>query len=354
MADEVALVVDGRRYKGWKSVRVTRSIENLAGSFALDVSDQSGDLPIAEEDACRVEIDGTVVIDGYVDKRSISSAADSHTLTFTGRDRAAALVDNSAVLKKWSYYNVNAADFATTIASPFGVRVSVQPGIVLPKVPKVVVSPGDTAYEAIKRAAGDDGVLAVSDGAGGVILTRAGTGSAYSLVERANILTASVDYDGTDRFYRYVLLAQAAGTDDASGEATRIQAEAIDEGVRRKDRVLLIRPDKGYSLADARRRVDWEARVRAARAETVTITVQGWRQGSGVLWPLNATTHVTAPRTIGVDGDMLITQVEHSISEQGRLTQLRLMRPDAFTPEPTRAVVRSSGGRWKELDKGGL
>lgn len=355
---DLALVVDGRRYSGWKSVRVTRSIESMTGSFALDVSDRWGylDQPwtIAEENPCRVEIDGVVVIDGYIDKRSISASASSRTLSFTGRDRAAALVDCSAVLKKWTYTNVNAADFITAIAKPFGVRVTVQPGLVLPKVPKIVVSPGDTAFETIKKAAGDDGVLIVSDGAGGVVLTRAGTGTAYSLVEGANILTASLDYDGADRFYRYVIAAQAAGTDDASGEATRVSAEAIDDGVRRTDRVLLIRPDKGYSVADARRRADWEARVRAARAEKVTITVQGWKQGNGSLWPINALVNVTAPRLIDVVGDMLISQVEHSLSEQGQITQLSLVRPDAFTPEPKVVLVKTStGGRWKELDKGG-
>jgi prophage tail gpP-like protein len=79
--DDVALVVNGVRYTGWKSIRVTRSIDSFAGSFALDVSDRWGDhepWPIMEDDACRVEIgNGTdteieTVIDGYISKRDIS------------------------------------------------------------------------------------------------------------------------------------------------------------------------------------------------------------------------------------------------------------------------------------------
>lgn len=362
MADEeVTLVVDGGRFKAWKSVRVTRSIESLAGSFALDVSDrweeQAEPWPIVEEDPCRVEIDGVTVIDGYVDKPDMSASKDARSLSYTGRDRAAALVDCSAVLDKWTYYNVNVADFAAKLAAPFGVRVSVQPGLVLPKVRKLVVSPGDTVYEAIKRAAPD--VLLVSDGAGGVLITRTGTARATALVEGANILAASAAFDSTDRFYRYVVVTQTAGTDEASGDATRIRAEAIDEGVRRRDRVLFIRVDGNYSVADARRRADWEARVRAARAEAVTVTVRGWKQPNGALWPINAITRVQAPRLVRVDGDMLISQVEHSVGDGGRITQLRLVRPDAFTPEP-RATVKSpaksstGGGGWKELDKGAL
>ena len=115
--------------------------------------------------------------------------------------------------------------------------------------------------------------------------------------------------------------------------------------------------DLREQLADARKRGDWEARTRAARAETVTITVQGWRQpNGGPIWPVNAISRVRAPRLIGVSGDLLISQVEHSISEEGKITQIRLVRPDAFTPEPKRAIVKSAGagGAWKELDKGAL
>jgi prophage tail gpP-like protein len=125
------------------------------------------------------------------------------------------------------------------------------------------------------------------------------------------------------------------------------------EGVQRMDRVLLIRPEKGHSAADAKRRADWEARIRAATAETVTISVPGWTQPNGELWPVNAVTHVQARRLIGVDGDLLISQVEYSIGEQGQVTQLRLVRPDAFTPEPVKAQVSGTVG-WKELKNGGL
>lgn len=356
MAD-VVLVVGGRRYGGWKSVRVTRSIESLAGSFSLDVSDRWGanseTWPIVEEDPCRVEISDTVVIDGFVHRRTPSASGSTRALGYSGRDRAAELVDCSAVLAKWTMYDVNVADFARDLAAPFGIRVSVQPGLVLGKVRKLVTNPGDTVYEAIRRAASDAAVLIVSDGAGGVLFTGRGNTRASPLVEGGNILSCSLEYDGSDRFHRYVMLAQAAGTDEASGNATRIRAEAIDEAVRRKDRVLLIRGEKGYSVEEARRRVDWEARIRAARSETATVTVQGWTQPDGKIWPINALVKVEAPRLLGVDGDMLISQVEYSVGNGGQVTQMRLVRPDAFTPEPT-AKVKAAGGAWKELDRGAL
>lgn len=353
---DVSLLVHGRRYNGWRSVRITRSIESLSGSFALDVSDrwaaQDKPWPIREEDPCRVEIAGTTVISGYVDKRNQAASADSRTLTYTGRDRAGALVDCSAVMERWTHYNVNVAEFAAKIAAPFGVRVSVQAGLQLEKVRKVVINPGDTAYEAMRRATSDAEVLIVSDGSGGIVITRHGSGRAESIVEGRDILTCSLEYDGTDRYHRYVIVTQVGGTDEAYGDATRVRAEAIDEGVQRKDRVLLMRPDKGYSVADARKRADWEARIRAARAETAVVSVRGWRQPGGQVWSPNALVYLKAPSSIGVDGDMLISQVEHSLGAGGQVTQLRLVRPDAFAPEPKARVGPS--GQWKELSRGAL
>lgn len=352
----VVLIVAGRRYSGWKSIRVTRSIETLSGSFTLDVSerwDSREPWPIVEEDECRVEVEGLAVIDGWVDRRSISVSKDARTLSYSGRDRAGALADCSAILESWTFKQVDVAEFVAKVAAPFGVRVSVQPGLKLAKLSKITFSPGDTAFDVIRRVAGDDSVLLVSDGQGGILITRAGTKRAPPLVEGQNILSASVDYDASDRFGTYVVTSQAAGTDETYGDDVLTVTGAGDGGVRRTHRVLVIQPDKGYDTGTAQRRADWEARMRAARAETVTIGVVGWKQPSGALWNVNEIAAVKAPRLLGVDGDMLITQVEYSMGDAGQVTQLRLVRPDAFAPSPQQGPVlkkwKGGGSGWPEL-----
>lgn len=360
MAPDIALLISGVRYTGVETIRVTRSIESIAGGFAFQVYDRWGLLdrpwPIAEEDPCTVVIDGTNVLDGWIDKRSLSASSSSRTLTYTGRDRAAVLVDCAPTLKQWTYYKLDVAAFVTKLAARYDIKVTVQPGLSLPAVPKFVVSPGETAFEAIRRACEPAGVLTVSDGNGGLIITRAGAEHAYTLVEGkgGNILSASVDYDGADRFRTYSLLSQIAGTDEAFGAATQTRATATDLGVRRANRETIITSEKGYDSADARRRADWEARMRAAKAEQATVTVQGWRQGNGVLWAPNATTHVTAPRMIGVNGDMIISEVEYSLDQsEGTRTTMKLVRPDAFDPEPT-ATLKPASGYYKDLGTGPL
>lgn len=357
---EVELLVNGSKYAGWKSVRVTRTIQGLAGSFALDVSDRWGTelWPIVEGDECSVLINGQPAITGYIDRRSISASSTSRTLAYQGRDRAAAMVDSSAYLSRWTLRDMETVDVVRKIAAAFGCDVAVQGGLKLDRISKLVVAPGDTAYEVIRAAIVDQGVLIVSDGVGGILLTRAGSTRGAPLVEGVNIESASVDYDATGRYYRYVVVSQSAGTDEAPAGLTRARAEAIDEDVRRTDRTLIVRPEKGTSTEHARRRADWEARIRAARAETVTVSVQGWDQPGGLgLWRPNLLAQVSARRLLGVDGDMLVSQVDYSIgNDGGQVTQLQLVRPDAFAPEPKSSTTPRIGGAglWKELAKGGL
>jgi prophage tail gpP-like protein len=350
---EVQLLVDGRRYGGWTSVRITQSVETIAGSFSLDVTDRWTEAglpwPIREEDPCQVLLDGEVVIDGYVDRRHPSFDAQQRAVAITGRDRAAILVDSSAVLDRWSFRNASVLDVARKVCEPFGIGVTLQAGLTLPAPPrKMAVNPGDTAYAVIERAAAAAGVLVVSDGAGGIMITRAGTVRAAPLVEGGNLLAGELEYNAEERYGRYVVVTQSAGTDNASGGATRVRAEAVDEGVRRAERVLLVRPENGITTDYARQRADWEARVRAARAETARVSVQGWKQPNGARWPINALAAVRSP-TLGVNGDLLIAQVDYSLSAAGEVTQLSLVRPDAYTPEPAAKVRKSKGERWKEL-----
>lgn len=340
---DVHLQVNGKRYGGWKSVQITRSIESIAGSFSLEVTDQQAGAaeswPIVEEDKCQVLIDSDVVVDGYVDRANPSFSATAKAVTISGRDRAAALVDCSAVLDEWAFKKATVVDIARKVAAPFGVSVSVQPGLELLKAPrKLVVNPGDSAFEVIAAAARAAGVLVVSHGAGGILITRSGTQRASEpLVQGVNLIEGSADYDATERFSRYIVMGQVGGSDNASGAATRIRAEAVDEGVRRTDRTLIIRPGESHDVAYARQLGDWEARIRAARGTSIEATVHGWRQSNGKLWPLNAIVRITS-RTLRIDADMLITTARHVKSSAGETTGLRLVRPDAFTPEPNARV----------------
>ena len=358
----ISLRVNGKEYAGWKTATVTRGIETIAGSFDLSVSERwSPDVapwPISEEDECVVAVGSTKLITGYVDRRSLAFGPSEHTLTLAGRDKTGDLVDCSAnpLLEKWEFAGISVLKFAQQIAAPFGIRVTLQPGLTdakLPKPPKKLrIDPGDTAFTAIENACRLAALLPVSDGLGGLVLTRAGdTHTTTEIVEGENILAASADFDASGRFRNYHVLGQHKGTDEFNGvSANSVKGTATDLTVKRSHRTVIIRPEHSVTVESAKTRAQWEATTRAARAGTVSITVQGWTQGNGVVWPINALARVRSPK-LGVDGDMLITQATYSIGEDGTKTVLTLKRPDAFLPEPT---IKADGGNnyWREIVKG--
>lgn len=351
---DIGLTVNGNMYTGWTSARVTRGIESVSGGFDLSVSERwqagAAPWPIYEEDECSISVNGQTVLTGFVDKRSLGYGPEEHSFSVTGRDKTGALVDCSVFDKKWEFLDTPTLVLVKRLAEPFGVLVSLQSGLTLPSPPsKVSVDPGDTAFDAIERSCRKAGVLAISDGRGGLLLMRPGASrTTTALVEGQNILAASAEFDASSRFRRYVILGQHAGDEKWTGEPlTSIKGEATDSGVRRTTRVLVVRPEGNVTIAQAKMRAQWEATVRAARADAVSVTVQGWTQADGSIWPINALVHVESAR-IGVSGDLLISQAEYSAGESGTTTRLTLRRPDAFKPEP---VVKPTG-TWKEIERG--
>lgn len=380
-APKVVLKANGKELSGWSGARVTRALEALAGSFSLTCFTGERIEAVLPGTECTVEIGGTPLVTGYVDRREPAFAADDASIAIQGRDRAGDLIDSSVVLDRWEFSNVSPLDLAKKIAAPYGVSVSLQPGLVLPptSIPKkYAIDPGDTAGSALENLCRVAGVLPVSDGRGGVMLTRAGTERCdTALVEGKNVLAGSASFDNTGRFHRYLVLGQHKGTDtlhvdpdDWQGTPVSLtKGSALDNDPRiRAHRTLVVRPEQNTTAAQAKLRAEWEATVRAARAISVSITVAGWTQASGRLWPLNQIVPVWAPRLdigrpkVGSPRgaehdhgpqrgvDMLITEVVFSIDTNGGMTtQLKLRRPDAFLPEP-RVLGPKLG--WPELRDG--
>lgn len=356
---EISLLVNGRVYGGWKTARVTRGIESISGGFELSVSERweagAAPWPIYEGDECTLSLAGQRVITGYVDKRSVSYGAGEHSLSVSGRDKAGALVDCSYEGPPWEWLRTPVLKVVQDVAAQQTISVSLAPGLTPGSPPaKVSADPGDSCHNVIEKLCRKAGILAVSDGAGAVVLMRPGFARASTaLVEGENILSASADFDGSSRFRRYVVLGQHQATDDWFGNGTAgVRGEASDATVTRASRVLVVRPEGNVTVESARRRAEWEATVRAARGDSVSVTVQGWTQADNTLWPVNALVSVRAPY-LGVQGDMLISQVVYSVGEDGTKTALTLRRPDAFKPEPSVTDPPKGGnGYWKEIARG--
>jgi prophage tail gpP-like protein len=373
----VTLTARGKEHLGWKRGTITRSMESIAGSFDLEINTRwagsTQELLIFEEDECVISVFGSPVITGFVDKRSVSHDAKSKSFKVSGRDAAGALVDCSAVVPKLVYNQTPVLDLVTKICEPHGITASLPPGLTvkLPPRDKLAVNPGDTAHSVIEKICRMTGLLPISDSQGGLLLTQAGTARISTKLQCLapapgqlppvgnNILKASAEFDYKGRFAEYRCLAAnaakvpkknnaaaAKSTAKATVAARKARGIAFDEIVQRKARILIINPEDGADKKYADQRAQWEATTRAAKSEVVHVTVRGWQQDDGQLWTnaLNSLVGIEDSE-LDIKGDMLIVEVKLDL---GSVTsELKLMDPAAFTPEPR--IKRKVGNTWNEL-----
>lgn len=335
---DVLLTVGGRRYAGWQTVRIRRGIEQIAGAFELTVSERwpgrKTPWPIRPGDACTMAADGTTVITGHVDDVLPGFDATSHSLRVTGRDATGELVDCSAVHPSGTWEARTLLQIAGELCQPFGIPVSGPDG---KPFRRFSLQQGETVHEAIERLCRFRGLLPVSDGQGGLVLTTAGTERVpVRLVQDENILAASGRLSNRDRFSRYTVKGQMSGDDFTEPEQHAAPSATVDDpGVMRYRPLIVIAEGPGDS-GQLKDRARWEAAVRRGRSSLVALTVQGWSHPGG-LWQPNTRVIVTSP-WLQMDAEMLIVAVTLVLDEQGTRTELEVCKPEAFKrlalPEP--------------------
>jgi len=330
----VELRVNGNYFGGWQSDKIDRGIEQMAGTFDLSVTDRWNTnegqqvMQIKPGQACEVLVNGAVVITGYVDDTGPRYDKQTHSISVTGRDCTADLVDCSAIYKSGHWSKKKLEDIAADLCAPFGIRVitNTDTGEAFGSFS---IQEGESVFETLERAARMRAVLLMSDGQGNLLITRAGTVRAPAgLTEGDNILTAEARFSWKDRFSDYIVKGQAQGDDENYGETVAQPSGSIKDGAITRYRPLIIMAEDQGSNATLKQRAEWERNVRAGRSAHATVTVHGWDVG-GQLWVPNEITHLYSP-WLYADLDMLIVSVGYSEDDSGSVTTLQLALPHAF------------------------
>ena len=342
---ESLLKVNGERHAGWTSLSISRGMEQISGSFELSVTErrpnQVSARTIQEGSECQVLIDGETVITGYVDEVTPSYDATSHRVSVSGRDRTADLVDCSAIKSGGQWKDQTLEQIATELAKPFDVDVIKQTDTGA-AFKSFAIQEGETAFEALERAARMRGVLLMATATGGLLITRASTEKISTVLEQGkNILSASGPRSFRDRYYKYVVKGENQGFDQSSPEQnSQTKAEATDPNIR-KCRVLVILAEDCGDTAKLSQRALWESTVRLGRGCKATVTVQGWKHSDG-LWQPNTLVAIR-DKFLGLNQDMLVSSVNYRLDESGTLTELALSLPESFELVP---VPEKDTGAW--------
>ena len=368
MPSNITLLVGGKLYGGWEDVSVTRAIDAASGAFDLTVTERwAGNRetpwPISPGDACEIRADDELLITGYVDIFAPSFDASTHRINIQGRDKTADLIDCSAVHSPDEWRKFTVLDLARTLCAPFGVAVSVSPGVDIGAAfPVCKIQQGESVFEALDRHCRLRKLLLTADGSGGLLITTVGIERATSaLVQGQNILAATGSIDASERFSEYTVKAQAAYSEDSTGETEAHITGSVQDSAIKRYRPLLVIAEGGGSSKTATDRAVWECNTRIGRAAQAALIVQGWRQKSGALWKPNLLVAVQSD-WLRMSGDMLIRQVTFQQTlGSGTTATIDLVSPLTYLPEPIdperadgqkKKKHGGSGINWEEVING--
>jgi len=334
---DVTLRIDGSIFGGWQQVNIDRGIEQIAGSFSIGLTEkwpgQNVPREILPGASCAVLINSDIVITGYVDTVSSNLSESGHTLTITGRDKTADLVDCAAIFKTGQWSGKKLERIVNDIVTPFGVslKTDIDTG---EKLKTFQIQESETAFECIERAARMRSALLVSDGRGGLVITRAGKDMINASIEVGeNVKSASAYYDHSSRYSEYTVKASDTGDDFTTPEQNaEPKGVAQDTHIKRYRPMISIAEDNADSK-QCKQRAEWERNIRIGRSASFEYVVNDWYNSAG-LWEPNKLITVI-DKVHGINAKLLIASVRYSIDESGgTLTSLRVTRPDAYDVEP--------------------
>jgi prophage tail gpP-like protein len=354
---ELTLIVDGRKFGGWLDVRVGRGIERAAGDFEIRSSQrwpgQDERFEIPEGSRCEIMIGDDKVLTGYVDVIAHERDDNAANLTISGRSKTADLVDCSPDFELTELAGLDLAAVARKLAAPFGIEVDAK--TTGATFPVASANHGETAWKVIERLARQRGILVMDDPEGRLLLTQLATERATDeLVHPADgLLKIATKRDMSKRFSVYKVKAQAGGRWAGFTEGNVATALAHVEGSFRDSGVPRYRPKTLLNEGAAKKegtmaRAEYEARRNLGRGLQVRATRVAWRQRDGALWRPNILVQCSLPQ-LNVEGTLAIGEVTYRKGASGTVSELELMPPEAFTPEPPEAPGGEGGGsglRW--------
>ncbi|OUJ14210.1 phage baseplate assembly protein [Acetobacter sp. DsW_063] len=207
----IRVFVDGVELATRQSVEVGRDLADICGQFRVEFDDagrdeaagfaaSTGATIIREHQSVEIRVLDQTVLRGSVEDLALRISNDGASGTFAGRDVVGDLVDCTAnPTGPAEYRQIGLVDVVSALATPFGLTVDADTDLGAPFT--LVALDIEPAMATIGKLSRQRGVLVVSDGVGGVRLTKAGTQrSAGSLTFPGNVLSIDANISVREHF----------------------------------------------------------------------------------------------------------------------------------------------------------
>ena len=379
----MAVLVGGREYTRFKSYSISRSVDDICGSFSLVLTTPLNN-PFELDSVIDIFIDSKQVMRGKVYSVEKTTDNNINDLMIYGRDITGDLIDSTVPDSCKTFLAVN--DGVTTL-SIFDIAVSMieaagmskliscinKAGVIEPFSSDeiIVYRFGDTISDHLTRYCRKRQLFLNTDEMGNLVFFRA-TGSdnknclyAQYNGKNNNVISRSTKNSIHDRFYKYICRSQDAGNwgtilsalglgEDDEDRDIDANGEAFDRSpdIKNTFRVLEFKLEKGGNDADCTGRAIEEAGLRRARAFRYSATVRGYSDIAP--WSVDQIVKIVDDFA-GIYGFLYLAAVEYRYDlDGGKTTRLELSYLDAYSliaaqqssVEEAKQNRASNTGRW--------
>ncbi len=217
MAETLTLIVNGQRYEGWTSIRVSRGIDRAVGDFDIEVTERWTGQNTALADPAKVPRRAQLYagVDPAADRLCRRLRADhavgraQRCRGIKGRSLTEDLVDCTPDIRVGQFAGYTLQAIANAICALFGISVVSQADNAQIPFATVQMERCETAFTFLERLGRMSGVLLTDNPAGNLVLTTAGsTRASGRLVQGENIQQASATLTSHKRFSIYIVKGQ--------------------------------------------------------------------------------------------------------------------------------------------------
>ena len=333
-SESISLAIGGESYAAWDSWSVESDLRTPADGFELTLhtkDTQSLGTILGEGKACTLSLGSDRVLTGHIDTVVHAVSRDGVTISVSGRDNAAVLVDCSA--PPVNMRNATLDEIVRKLVQPLGIaQVDIPPDT---KTPSRLVQykPDENAWDVLKKVADSYSLWPWMEADGRLVVG----GPDYSAApvdqltlrldgKGNNVSSMSVRHAYSGRYNQIQVLAQHGQHDSDALDRTRgqLHAEEYDDSVS-KTRKLVVTTAASTTLwfSASVRDLMLESHLNALEVQAL---VQGHRTAKGVVWTPGQRVIVRS-EPHGLEGTFFLMSRKLSLSRTaGPTTLLRLVQ----------------------------
>lgn len=331
--DEVALLIDGVRYRYWSEMSIKRTLDSvdtldISAPFDSAVPEfKKAFQPFTYKDMA-VTVGGAALFTGTMVTVDPRITDNDKTVSVSGYAKCGVLNDVTAPASALplEFNTQTLKDIAVKLCEPFGVPVAfkVDPGA---PFERVACEPARKILEFLTELAQQRGLLVSSDPSGGLVFDKPGDSEPVARLKQGESPVTSI----TPRFSPQDYFSHITGLESAaagkSGGQHTVKNPHVTAGVRPYNFTV-----SDADGPDAKTATEAKAGRMIGNMASYTITVATWRDPAGALWEPGKMLTLTAPDAlIYNEYKFMIRAVTLSRDGESMAATLELSLPGAFS-----------------------